>query len=298
MDLEDRDFLSLGNYTPTEVEHLLSRASDIKQNVWSPVLNATLAMVFQKRSTRTRVSFETGMNELSGDAVFLSEDDLQLGRGETIADTARSLSRYVDGVMARVYSHNDVEEIAQHSTVPVINGLSDYNHPCQALADLLTIQELKGFDASVAWVGDGNNVCHSLLHACSKVGLNIKVATPEEYEANPEVVRRSEKYASESGCKVRTTNDPIDAVTEADVVYTDSWVSMGDDDKDLSRFSEFQVNEELVGYAADDYVFMHCLPAHRGREVTDGVIDGSHSVVWEQAENRLHTQKALLALLI
>lgn len=297
-DLEGRDFLSLEDYSPDEIQHILSRAEAVKDGEWGPRRPATLAMIFQKRSTRTRVSFEAGMNQLGGDAVFLSQDDLQLGRGETIADTARSLARYVDAVMARVYSHSDVVELARHSDVPVINGLSDYNHPCQALADLHTIKEVKGFDSSLAWVGDGNNVCHSLLHGCSKLGMDITVATPEGYEPSGDVVERAEEWASESGGEVETTHDPVEAVTDKDVVYTDSWVSMGDEDKDVEEFREFQVNSELVGHAADDYVFMHCLPAHRGREVTDDVIDGGHSVVWRQAENRLHVQKALLALVL
>lgn len=297
-DLGGRDFLSLEDYSPTEIRFVLEKAADVKSGEWGPRRDATLAMVFQKRSTRTRVSFETGMNELGGDAVFLSQDDLQLGRGESVADTARSLARYVDAVMARVYGHSDVKELARHSDVPVVNGLSDYNHPCQALADLQTVMEVKDSDADVAWVGDGNNVCHSLLHACGKLGVDITVGTPEGFEPDAGVVEQSQGYAEESGGVVETTNDAVEAVEGADVVYTDSWVSMGDSDKDVSVFSEFQVNEELLRHAASDYVFMHCLPAHRGREVTDRVIDGERSVVWRQAENRLHAQKALLGLLL
>lgn len=297
-DLGGRDLLTLEDYSPSEIRYVLSRAEEIKSGEWAPVRDSTLAMVFQKRSTRTRVSFETGMNQLGGDAVFLSQDDLQLGRGESVADTARSLARYVDAVMARVYSHGDVEELVRHSTVPVVNGLSDYNHPCQALADLQTIKEVKGFGAAVAWVGDGNNVCHSLLHACGKLGLGVTVGTPEGHEPSEEVVEQAREWAGENGGSVETTHDPVEAVSGADVVYTDSWVSMGEEGKDVSAFREFQVNGELVGHAARDYVFMHCLPAHRGREVTDEVMDGDHSVVWRQAENRLHAQKALVALLL
>ncbi|MDY7082016.1 MAG: ornithine carbamoyltransferase, partial [Halobacteria archaeon] len=232
-------------------------------------------------------------------AVFLSEDDIQLGRGETIADTARALSRYVDALMARVYDHSDIEELAEYADVPVVNGLSDFNHPCQAVSDLVTMSEVKGnLNIQMAWVGDGNNVCHSLLHACSKMGVDIRVGTPADFEPADEVVENARAFADSSGGSVEMTNDAIEAVQDADVIYTDTWMSMGDSDKDLEKFEPFQVNAELVEHAADDYTFMHCLPAHRGHEVTDEIMDGENSVVWQQAENRTHTQKALLLLLL
>ncbi|MDY6779562.1 MAG: ornithine carbamoyltransferase [Halobacteria archaeon] len=299
--LKGRDYLRIDDLSAEEIRGLLDETAETKREpVTDELENRNLGMVFQKRSTRTRVSFEVGMNQLGGDAVFLSSDDLQLGRGETVADTSRALSRYVDALMARVYDHSDVVELAEHSDVPVVNGLSDFNHPCQALSDLFTVSEAKGSleGVSLAWLGDGNNVCHSLLHGSSLVGMNVRVATPEEHEPDADVVGRAREYAEESGSTVMTTNDPLEAVEGADVVYTDSWISMGDDDKEEEVFEEFRVDSELTSHAADDYLFMHCLPAHRGKEVTDEVIDGENSVVWEQAENRMHTQKALLKRLV
>jgi ornithine carbamoyltransferase len=263
----------------------------------------TLAMIFEKPSTRTRVSFEVGMWQLGGYALYLSAGDLQLGRGETIADTAQVLSRYVDGIMARVFAHQTILDLVKYSKVPVINGLSDFTHPCQGLADLFTIYEKKGrlSGLKLAYVGDGNNVAHSLLYGCSKVGMNIALACPKGYEPDPEVVSKAKEEGEKTGCKVKVTKDPKEAVREADVIYTDVWASMGKEkehEKRVMIFKPYQVNGKLVKEAKEDYIFMHCLPAHRGEEVTDEVADSKNSVIFDQAENRLHTQKALLALIM
>lgn len=263
----------------------------------------TLAMIFEKPSTRTRVSFEVGMWQLGGYALYLSSSDLQLGRGETIADTAQVLSRYVDGIMARVFAHQTIIDLVKYSRVPVINGLSDFTHPCQGLADLFTIYEKKGrlSGLKLAYVGDGNNVAHSLLYGCSKVGMNIALACPKGYEPDPEVVSKAKEEGKRTGGKVKVTKDPKEAVREADVIYTDVWASMGKEkehEKRVKIFKPYQVNTKLVMEAKEDYIFMHCLPAHRGEEVTDEVADSKNSVIFDQAENRLHTQKALLALIM
>jgi len=263
----------------------------------------TLAMIFEKPSTRTRVSFEVGMWQLGGYPLYLSANDLQLGRGETIADTARVLSRYVDGIMARVFSHQTILDLTRYSSVPVINGLSDFSHPCQGLADLFTIHEKKGrlSGLKLAYVGDGNNVAHSLIFGCSKVGMNITLACPKGYEPKPEVVSKAEEEAKRNGCEIKLTIDPRDAVRGADVVYTDVWASMGKEKEHEERvkvLKPYQVNGRLVKEAKEDYIFMHCLPAHRGEEVTDEVADSRNSVIFDQAENRLHTQKALMALIM
>ncbi|MFP4188111.1 MAG: ornithine carbamoyltransferase [Halobacteriales archaeon] len=265
-----------------------------------PLRRATLGTVYQKRSTRTRVSFEAGMNTLGGDAVFLSSDDIQLGRGETVADTARALSRYVDGLMARVGAHDDIEALDEHASVPVINGLSDFNHPCQALADAYTLEEQVGAldDITFAWLGDGNNVCHSLLHILPRFGVDVRVATPDEHRPNASVIETAREFADDNGGAVTLTEDADEAVADADAVYTDTWVSMGEEGKDASAFEPYRVEPSLLADAAEDAVFMHCLPAHRGKEVVDEVIDGPRSVVWEQAENRMHAQMALLVRLL
>jgi len=307
--LRGRDLLSLKDFTREELMYIIETAKMLKERFYAgeriiPVLKGkTLAMIFEKPSTRTRVSFEVAMYQLGGYALYLSRSELQLGRGETIADTARVLSRYVDGIMARVYKHKDLEELAKYASIPVINGLSDMYHPCQALGDMLTILEKKGklSGLKVAWVGDGNNVAHSLILASTILGLDIWVATPKGYEPKSEVVKIAEEFASKSGSNIQLTNDPIEAVKGADVIYTDVWISMGQEaeaEARLKAFKNFQVNSELVKYAKQDYIFMHCLPAHRGQEVTDEVIDGPNSVVWDQAENRLHIQKAILSLLL
>jgi ornithine carbamoyltransferase len=269
----------------------------------SALAGKTLAMIFQKSSTRTRVSFEVGIYQLGGLGLFLSGNDLQLGRGETVADTARVLSRYVNGIMARVYAHNDIVELAKCASVPVINGLSDLLHPCQALADYFTILEKKKDLAGrkIAYVGDGNNMCHSLLYGANKVGMNIAVATPPGYEPKSIIVKSANREAQQVGVTIEVTQDPAEAVRGADVVYTDVWASMGQEAEAEQRreaFAGYQVDDALMGQAKPDAVFMHCLPAHRDEEVSASVLDGPQSIVFDQAENRLHVQKAILYLLM
>ncbi|MFC4987111.1 ornithine carbamoyltransferase [Saliphagus infecundisoli] len=281
---------------------VLDRAADYKQALAADedhgdLAGKTLGMLFQKPSTRTRVSFETGMTQLGGHAVFLGEDDIHLGRGEPLKDTARTLSRYVDCVMARVFDHENCEVLAEYADVPVVNGLTDDAHPCQTLADLLTIrEELGGFDdVSVTWIGDGNNVAQSFALGCALAGIDLTVVTPPEHRIDEAVVER----AGELGEAPETTTDPEGKIADADVVYTDVWVSMGQEDtRDtrLERFEGFQVNEDLL--AGSDARVMHCLPAHRGEEITDSVVESERSIVFDQAENRLHAQKALLATLV
>ena len=254
-------------------------------------------MIFQKPSTRTRVSFETGMFQLGGHALNLSADDLQLKRGETIEDTAKTLSRYVDVIMARVYSHDEIEILAKNSTVPVINGLSDSFHPCQILADLMTVKEkkkkLEGL--KIAWIGDGNNVCNSMIYGCAKTSVDISIATPKGYEPNHDVIKESKKFID-----IELLSDPILAVKNADVVVTDTFVSIHHQATDRTKdfLPRFQVNSNLMKKANHDAIFLHCLPAKRGQEVTGEVIDGPQSVIWDEAENRLHAQKALMASLL
>ncbi len=306
--LRGRHFLTLQDFTPREIKDMLSLTRELKsrQKREEPHLllkGKTLAMIFQKSSTRTRVSFEVGMWQLGGYALFLSSQDLQMGRGEPIKDTAAVLSRYVDGIMIRTFDHAEVEELAAHSTKPVINGLTDLYHPCQALGDLFTIQEKLGTmqGVNVAYVGDGNNVAHSLLLGCSKMGLNIRVASPPEYRPQEEVVVRAMENASLLGGRVLVTADPAEAVAGADVVYTDVWASMGQEEEKNKRravFSGYQVNSELVGKAGPGALVMHCLPAYRGEEITAEVLESEQSVVLDQAENRLHAQKALMAVLM
>lgn len=306
--LKGKDLLALYALTREEIMDILKVAAELKQKqkegIPHPLLaGKTLAMIFTKSSTRTRVSFEVAMHQLGGYPLFLSGQELQLGRGETIADTARVLSRYVDGIMIRTYAHSDVEELARYADVPVINGLTDLNHPCQILADFQTIIEHKGRleGLKLAYVGDGNNVCHSLLNGCAKVGMHISVATPKGYEPNAEIVQKAMADARASGAVVEILEDPCRSVKDADVIYTDVWASMGQEAeyaKRLKIFRPYQVNPDLVKGAKPDYLFMHCLPAHRGEEVAAEVIDGPNSVVFDEAENRLHAQKAVLALTI
>ena len=259
--------------------------------------NKTLAMLFEKPSTRTRVSFETGMKQLGGHTVILSLNDMQHSRGESVEDTAKTLSGYVDGIVARVYEHSFIEDLAKHATVPVINGLSDSYHPCQTLADFMTIKEHKKKfkDLKIAWIGDGNNVCNSLIFGCSKTQTDIVIATPKGFEPNPEVVKKASENTT-----IDLTTDPESAVKDADIVMTDTFTSIHTSDpKRTEKFlPSFQVNESLMEKAKNDAIFMHCLPAKRDQEVTSAVIDGSQSVVWDQAENRLHSQKALLLSLL
>lgn len=298
-----KHLISISDLTRDEILDIIELAERLKdersRGVFRDYLkNRSLAMVFELPSTRTRVSFEVAMTEMGGHALYLGWNDLQLGRGETIADTARVLSRYVSAIMARVRSHETVAELARHSDVPVINGLSNLEHPCQTLADLLTIKEKKGgFDIKLAWVGDGNNVCNSMILASAILGFEMLVATPKGFEPSESIL----KWALERGARVELTNDPLAAVSGADVIYTDVWTSMGQEaerEERLKAFRPFQVNARLVEGAKDDVIVMHCLPAHRGEEITDDVIDGSHSVVFDQAENRLHAQKAVLLRLI
>jgi ornithine carbamoyltransferase len=306
--MKGKSLASLADLTKEEIEEILKTSEILKLQSLRGQEHAllkgkTLAMIFEKPSTRTRVSFEAGIWQLGGYALYLSASDLQLGRGETIADTARVLSRYVDGIMARVFAHQTILDLVKYSSVPVINGLSDFTHPCQGLADLFTIYEKKGnlSGLKLAYIGDGNNVSHSLIYGCSKVGINIALACPKGYEPNPKVVTEGREEARKKDKVVTVTNDPVEAVLGADIVYTDVWVSMGKEkehDERVRLFKTYQVNVELVKRAKPDYLFMHCLPAHRGEEVTDEVADSKNSVIFDQAENRLHAQKALMALIM
>lgn len=308
MKLQGKDLLSIHDLAPAEVETILSLAATLKaqQKNGEPhphLKGKTLGMIFQKASTRTRVSFEVGMWQLGGSALFLSANDLQIGRGEPIKDTARVLSRYVDGIMIRTFSHAEVEELAAYASVPVINALTDAQHPCQALADLLTVVEHKGGlqGRKMAYIGDGNNMVHSLLHGCAKMGMHISVATPAGYEPSAAVVAEAKAAAAVSGSTIEVVNDPYQAVQNADVLYTDVWASMGQENEQALRakaFAGYQINRELLAAAKADAIILHCLPAHRGEEITDEVIEGAQSAVFDQAENRLHVQKAIMTLLM
>lgn len=303
-----KDMLTLKDYSSNQIKDLLLNAIKIKSALklgeeYTPLKGKILGMIFDKSSTRTRVSFEAGMIQLGGTAMYLNGKDLQIGRGEPISDTAKVLSEYIDGIMIRTHYHHTVEELAKHASIPVINGLTDMYHPCQALADLLTIQECKGSleGLKVAYIGDGNNVAHSLMVGAVKVGMNVSIASPDGYEPNEEIVQYAKEVAKETGASVTITNDPVEAAIQADVVYTDVWTSMGQEEENeirLQAFANYQVNSDLVKHAKSDYLFMHCLPAHRGEEVTHEVIDGENSVVFHQAGNRLHAQKALLVELM
>ncbi|MDP4096480.1 ornithine carbamoyltransferase [Paenibacillus sp. P96] len=308
LDLKGRDFIELNDFTTEEIQYLIDLAVDIKRKqkngeLYQPLQGKTLGMVFEKSSTRTRVSFEVGMYQLGGHALFLSKNDIQLGRGEIISDTAQVLSRYLDGIMIRTFGHNNVIDLARYATVPVINGLSDLAHPCQVLADYQTVYEKKGKlkGLKVAYIGDGNNMAHSLMIGGAKLGMHVSVASPAGYEPDKNVVAECKEIAKETGSEIVVTASPQEAVKDADVIYTDVWASMGFEEEQKQReaaFASYQVNEELVKLAKPDYLFMHCLPAHRGEEVTAGVIDGPNSVIFDEAENRLHAQKALLVALM
>jgi ornithine carbamoyltransferase len=269
---------------------------------FKPLEGLTIASIYEKPSTRTRVSFEVGVQKLGGYPLTLLSKDIQIGRGETIADTAAVMSRYVDGMTYRCFSHSDCAELAQHADVPVINALSDLHHPCQAAADLMTIIERdEGLNRSrIAWVGDGNNVLHDLMLAAASLGVDINWATPEGFEPNEEIVRRAKVLAAESGARLEATTDPVEAVTDSNVIYTDAFLSMGEEEEQqkLDAFADFQVNEELLAHAKSDWVFMHCLPAHRGEEVSAGVLDSPNSIVFDQAENRMWAQMSLLTKLV
>ncbi|WP_323172696.1 ornithine carbamoyltransferase [Natrialba sp. PRR66] len=302
-DPEPRHFLEIDDVSHEELLEILDLAADLKhaQQTGEPheaLDGQTLGMIFQKPSTRTRVSFETGMTQLGGHAIFLGADDIQLGRGEPLKDTSRTLSRYVDVVMARLFKHDNVEVLAANSSVPIVNGLTDDAHPCQTLADLLTIREQEGGfdDVSVAWIGDGNNVGQSFVIGAAMTDMDLTVATPEGYGIDDSVIDR----AQELGGDPTVTNDPVEAATDADIIYTDVWISMGqEDERDvrMEAFEGFQVCSDLLEHAPGASV-MHCLPAHRGEEITDEVIESDRSIVFDQAENRLHAQKALLQWLL
>lgn len=296
--------LSLADLSYTDIINLLDTASDLKEKrargkTSSALKNKTLAMLFEKSSTRTRISFEVAMTELGGHAIFLNYKDIQLERGESIADTARVMSRYVNAIMARVYKHETLIELSENATVPVINGLSDLEHPCQLLADLLTIREYKGKfkGLNFSWIGDGNNVCNSAILACALTGMKMTVACPQGYEPKSEIV----ESAKQLGGTINIIHDPMKAAKKADVLYTDVWVSMGDEDEydqRLHDFKPYQINSKLLEQAKHDVMVLHCLPAHRGEEITADVVDGQNSAVFDQAENRLHVQKALLLKLL
>lgn len=298
------DLLTLIDLTQDEVIDIIKTAVELKKlhkagQHLDVLKGKTMGMIFEKSSTRTRVSFEAGMTQLGGSAIFLSSKDTQLGRGEPISDTAQVLSEYIDIIMIRTFEHERVVELAKHATIPVINALTDDYHPCQALADLMTIYEVKGNlkGQKLVYVGDGNNVAHSLMIGSAKVGVDCIVACPEAYQPSSEVVEIAKKIAAETGATIEVMTDPIEAVKGADFIYTDVWTSMGFEDEAAERMQilqPYQVNAELMKYAKEDYSFMHCLPAHRGEEVTAEIIDGPHSVVVQEAGNRLHVQKALI----
>ena len=301
MDKTPRHFLTLMDLDEVELKQVLVRAAEMKQaladdEAITPLVRKTLAMIFAKSSTRTRVSFETGMRQLGGGSIFLSPEDTQLGRGEPIEDSARVISRMADGVLIRTDSHEQLQSFANHSQVPVINGLTDDYHPCQLLADLMTFDELRG-DISgrvIAWVGDGNNVCHSWMNAAHLMGFTLNIATPENYEPSQELVAARQDH-------IQMMRDPREAVQGADAVITDTWASMGQEDEKKQRLKDFEgfcVDAGLMALANPDAIFMHCLPAYRGMEVTEEVLEGAQSVVWQEAENRLHAQKALLEFLL
>ena len=294
--MSKRDFLAIPDFSRQELIALFDLAGRMKSNSWTerPLAGKTLGMIFTKSSTRTRVSFEVGTFQLGGHALFLSARDIQLGRGEPIRDTARVLSRYLDGIMIRTFDHADVEELAKYASVPVINGLTDLQHPCQVLADLLTVREhLGGWDGKVvAWIGDGNNMAHSWIDAASVLGFELRLACPEGYDPDPAIVARAQKQA-----KVTVMRDPKEAAAGAHVINTDVWASMGQEEEQEQRvraFTGFIVDDALMGRADANAIFLHCLPAHRGEEVSESVIEGKQSRVWDEAENRLHVQKALL----
>ena len=310
--LTKKDILSLQDISSDEIFSILTLSGKLKNDLKNKdgekasqlLKGKVLGMIFQKPSTRTRVSFETGIFQLGGNALYLSTNDLQLSRGESIEDTARTLSLYVNCIIARVYDHADVQILADSASIPVINGLSDSFHPCQILADLLTIQEhkkkMKGLN--LAWIGDGNNVCNDLLLGCAKTGINMTVASPHGYEPLEEIIMLSKEEEQKTGAQITITDNPLLAIKDADVVVTDTFLSIGKDQEKTTRKEAFlpryQVNSELLQLAKSDVIFMHCLPAKRGQEVTSEVIDGKASVIWEEAENRLHVQKALMCMLM
>lgn len=303
-----KDLISLHDLTAEEVKGLLELGLKLKKEQKSGIEHhilkgKSLGMIFTKSSTRTRVSFEVGMTQLGGYPLFLSSNDIQLGRGETIYDTAKVLERMLDGIMIRTYAHQDVLDLAKYADIPVINALTDLLHPCQVLADLMTAYEHKGKleGLKLAYIGDGNNMAHSLMYGCAKAGMDCAIATPDNYRCDSEVVANAKDDFKKSGRELILTNDPVEAIKNADVVYTDTWVSMGQEAEKAERqkiFMPYQVNGSLMSHADSEAVFMHCLPAYRGYEVTEEVIDGPQSVIFDEAENRLHAQKAVMATLM
>lgn len=303
-----KHLIDLNDLTVEEIESLFTLAAKLKKELKAGITHhllkgKTLGMIFSKSSTRTRVSFEVGMNQLGGYPIFLSSSDIQLGRGETIHDTAKVLSHYIDGIMIRTFKQDDVLDLARFGTIPVINGLTDLMHPCQILSDLFTVYEKKGKlkGLKLAYVGDGNNVANSLLQGCAITGMDICVASPAGYECNATIIEQAKHHARKSGSKVVLTEDPEEAMKDADVVYTDTWISMGQEaEKELRLkiFMPYQVNSKLFSLAKEDAMFLHCLPAYRGYEVTEDIIDGPNSDVFEEAENRLHMQKAIMVTLM
>jgi len=306
--LKGRDFLTISDFSGDEIRLLIDAAhdlkKDLKEGIPHPVLKGkSLGMIFTKPSTRTRVSFEVGMYQLGGYALFLSSQDIQLRRGESLPDTARTLERYLDGIMIRTFDQKDVEQLAQYASIPIINGLTDDVHPTQAVADLMTVEEHLGKLAGLklTYVGDGNNVAHSLLQICAKMGVQMTVACPPGYEPDAAVLQDARQDAARAGVQLEVVHDPAEAVKGADAVYADLWASMGQEKEQGKRtqvFKGYQVNAELLKKAKDNAVVLHCLPAHRGEEITDEVMDGPHSVVFDEAENRLHAHKAIMALLL
>lgn len=305
--MKGKDLLSIHDLTSEEVNQILDLATDLKAKQKAGIEHhmlkgKTLGMIFQKSSTRTRVSFEVGMYQLGGSALFLSGNDLQIGRGEPIKDTARVMSRYLDGIMIRTFNHADVEEFAKYADIPVINGLTDLLHPCQVLTDLLTIQEHKGKNLKglkLAYVGDGNNMVHSLMYGCAKVGMHFAVATPKGYEPDAAVTAKAIEDAKLTGGSIMVTNDRFDAVKNADIVYTDVWASMGQEEEHDARvkiFKDYQINDDLMQHAKADAMVMHCLPAHRGEEISEEILEQHANEIFDEAENRLHVQKAIMAL--
>lgn len=303
-----KDFICLHDLTKEEILDLIELSiklkAETKQGIPHKLLEGkTLGMIFTKSSTRTRVSFEVGMVQLGGYPLFLSSNDIQLGRGETIHDTAKVLERYLDGIMIRTHSHQDVLDLAEHADIPVINALTDLLHPCQIIADLQAAYEHKGKleGLKLAYIGDGNNVANSLMFGCGKVGVDCSVATPAGYAPSDEIVQMAKDDFKKSGATLTITTDPVEAIKNADIVYTDTWVSMGmeaEKEERIKVFMPYQINEELVRHAAPDFIFEHCLPAYRGYEMSEGVIDGAHSIVFDEAENRLHAHKAIMVRLM
>jgi len=301
-----KDFISINNLTVYQFNHYSDLIQEMKRHpkrYHKKLKKKILAMIFEKPSLRTRMTFEIGMLQLGGEAVYLSPSDIQLGKRESIYDLGKNLERWVDGVMIRTFAHQNVLDLAQSCRIPVINGLTDLLHPCQAMADLFTLKEKKGYLANLklAYIGDGNNVCHSLLYATAKAGTHMVVATPPGYEPKEDILKKAKEDGEETGSTFSLSNDPDEAVREADAVYTDVWASMGQEKEKEERikiFTPFQINQNLMSKAKPDAVFMHCLPAHRGKEVTDEVIDSPQSIVFDQAENRLHVQKVIMLLLM